>query len=88
MKKQKASQLLLITENTHNKQTIKEKARGKNKEGIDPEVNKIVSYGQKWEKMFHALHKVDMRTCYAKQKINLACPYNYLILVSLQPLHF
>ena len=24
--------------------------------------------------MFHALHEVDMRTCYAKQKINLACP--------------
>ena len=23
--------------------------------------------------MFHALHKVDMRLCYAKQKINLAC---------------
>ena len=22
--------------------------------------------------MFHALHKVDMRVCYAKQKINLA----------------
>ena len=26
------------------------------------------------KKMFHALHKVDMHTCYAKQKINLACP--------------
>ena len=25
--------------------------------------------------MFHALHKVDMGACYAKQKINLACPY-------------
>ena len=24
--------------------------------------------------MFHALHKVDMRACYAKQKINLDCP--------------
>ena len=24
--------------------------------------------------MFHALHKVDMRACYAKQNINLACP--------------
>ena len=24
--------------------------------------------------MFHALHKVDMRACNAKQKINLACP--------------
>ena len=24
--------------------------------------------------MFHALHRVDMCTCYAKQKINLACP--------------
>ena len=52
MKKQKASQLLLITENTHNKQTIKEKARGKNKEGIDPEVNKIVSYGKSGKKCF------------------------------------
>ena len=26
--------------------------------------------------MFHALHKVDMHACYAKQKINLACPYS------------
>ena len=25
--------------------------------------------------MFHALHKVDMRACYAKQKINLGYPY-------------
>ena len=24
--------------------------------------------------MFHALHKVEMRASYAKQKINLACP--------------
>ena len=24
--------------------------------------------------MFNALHKIDMHTCYAKQKINLACP--------------
>ena len=24
--------------------------------------------------MFHALHKVDMGACYAKQNINLACP--------------
>ena len=23
--------------------------------------------------MFHALHKVDMRACYTKQRINLAC---------------
>ena len=29
---------------------------------------------KKVEKIFHALHKVDMRACYAKQKINLACP--------------
>ena len=33
----------------------------KNKKGIDPEVNKIVSCGKNWKKMFHALHKVDMR---------------------------
>ena len=25
--------------------------------------------------MFHVLHKVDMCTCYAKQKISLACAY-------------
>ena len=66
--------LLLITENARNKQTIKGKDSGKNKKGIDPEVNEIVSCGKKWEKMFHALHKVDMRACYAKQRINLACP--------------
>ena len=29
---------------------------------------------KKVEKMFHALHKVDMRACYAKQKVNLAYP--------------
>ena len=29
---------------------------------------------KKWKKMFHALHKVDMRACYAKEKINLAYP--------------
>ena len=29
---------------------------------------------KKMEKMFHARHKVDMRACYAKQKINLTCP--------------
>ena len=40
----------------------------------DPEVNKIVSCIKKWKKKFHALHKVDMHACYAKQKINLACP--------------
>ena len=28
--------------------------------------------------MFHALQKVNMRTCYAKHKINLACPKNKL----------
>ena len=33
----------------------------KNKKGIDPELNKIVSCGKKWGKMFHELHKVDMR---------------------------
>ena len=26
------------------------------------------------KKMFHALHKVVVFVCYAKQKINLACP--------------
>ena len=40
----------------------------------DPEVNKIISCGKKQKKMFHALHKADMHTCYSKQKINLACP--------------
>ena len=35
--------------------------------------------GKKWKKMFHALHKVDMCACYAKQKINLACPNEALI---------
>ena len=55
-------------------QTIKEKDKGKNKEGIDPEVNKTVSCRKKWEKMLQALHKVDMRTYYTKQEINLACP--------------
>ena len=44
------------------------------KKGIDPLVNKIVSRGKKWKKMFHVLHKVDMCACYAKQKINLAYP--------------
>ena len=74
MKKQKTSQLLLITENTHNKQTIKEKDWGKNKKGTDPSVNKIVSCRKKWEKMFHSLHKVDMHAYHAKQKMNLAYP--------------
>ena len=64
MIKQKILQLLLITEDTPNK---------KNKKGIDPELNKTVSCGRKWKKMFHALHKVEMCLCYAKQKINLAC---------------
>ena len=31
--------------------------------------------------MFHALHKVDMHVCYAKQKINSAYPYRYLLKV-------
>ena len=54
---------------------MKEKDYGKNKKGIDPKVNKIVSCGKiKRKKMLHALHKVDMRACYTKQKINLACP--------------
>ena len=74
MKRQKTFQLLLFTENTHNKQTIKEKDKRKNKYGIDPYVNKIVSCEKKWEKMFHALHKFVMRTFYAKQKISLAYP--------------
>ena len=50
LEKQKTLQLLLITENIRNKQTIKEKDLGKNKKGIDPEVNKIVSCGKKVEK--------------------------------------
>ena len=29
---------------------------------------------EKVEKMFLALHKVDMHMCYAKQKINMAYP--------------
>ena len=40
MKKQKTLQLLLITENTCNKQTMKEKDSGENKKGIVSEVNK------------------------------------------------
>ena len=61
--------------------------------GIDPGVNKKVSCGKKWEKMFHALHKVDMRACYAKQKINLACPnacflFMFAILPFLYQLYF
>ena len=31
--------------------------------------------------MFDALHKVNMRACYAKQKISLACPYILLDLL-------
>ena len=50
MKKQKTLQLLLITENTRNKQTIKEKDSEKNEKGIDPEVNKTVPCGKKWKK--------------------------------------
>ena len=72
LKKQKTLQLLFVIENTHNKQTIKEKDSGKNKKGIDSEVNKVVSCRKKWEKMFHVQHKADMCMCYAKQKINLA----------------
>ena len=34
---------------------------------------------EKVEKMFLALHKVDMRMCYAKQKINLAYPKKYSV---------
>ena len=34
MKKQKILQLLLNTQNTHNKQTIKETDQGKNKRGL------------------------------------------------------
>ena len=50
MKKQKTLQLLLITENTRNKQTIKEKDSEKNEKRTDPEVNKIVPCGKKWKK--------------------------------------
>ena len=32
-----------------------------------------------WKKVFHVLHKVDMRVCYAKQKISLACPKSFLV---------
>ena len=46
MKKQKALQHLHITENNRNKETIKEKRLRKNKKGIDPEINKIVSCGE------------------------------------------
>ena len=46
MKKQKALQHLHITENNRNKETIKEKILRKNKKGIDPEINKIVSCGK------------------------------------------
>ena len=73
MKKQKTLQLLVITKNTRNKQQKKD--YGKKEKGIDPEVNKIASCGKKWKKMFHALHNVEMCTCYAKQKINLPYPY-------------
>ena len=73
---------MLITENTCNKQTIEGKDQRKNKKGIDPEVNKIFSCGKKWEKIFHALLKVDMCMCYAKQNINLACCYVDIYLIS------
>ena len=39
--------------NQDNKQTTKENYWGKNKKGIDPEVNK--ENRKKWKKMFHAL---------------------------------
>ena len=48
----------------------------KYKKVIGPEVNEIVSCGRKWKEIFHALHKVDLRVCYTKQKNNLACPYS------------
>ena len=51
LEKQKTLQLLLITENIRNKQTIKEKDLGKNKKGIDPEVNKIVSCFMRYTKL-------------------------------------
>ena len=47
MKIQKILQLLLITKNAGNKQTIKEKDLGRNEKGINPEFNKIVSRGKK-----------------------------------------
>ena len=31
--------------------------------------------------MFHALHKVDMRACYAKQKVILARPYHDRLMI-------
>ena len=38
--------------------------------------------------MFHALHNVDMRACYAKQKINLACPnYRFFFPAHIQNLY-
>ena len=34
---------------------------------------------KKWKNFFHVLHKVDIGACYAKQKINLACPDESLL---------
>ena len=64
------------TENTRNKQA-NEKDSGKNKKGIDPEVNKSFMRKKAETKMFHVLHEVDMHACLAKQKISLDCP-NYV----------
>ena len=52
MKKKKILQLLFITKNTHNKQTIKEKDWGKNKKGIDYQVSKIVSCKKSGKRCF------------------------------------
>ena len=60
---------ILVTKKNNKRRRLR-----KNKKGIDREMNKIVLCGKKWKKMFHVLHRVDMRACYAKHKINLACP--------------
>ena len=62
-----------ITENTHNQQTIK--AMKKNENGADPEVNKIVPCGKKVGKNVSCATQSWYGACYAKQNINLVCPY-------------
>ena len=58
MKKQETLQLLLVTNNNRNKQTIKEKDYGKNKKETDPQVNKIVSCRKKLKKCFMCYTKL------------------------------
>ena len=65
MTKKKTLQLLLITENTCNKQTMKRLR--KNIKGINLEVNKIVPFGKKWKKCFLRYTKL---TCTWK---NVSC---------------